>query len=120
MAGYADIIRNGIALADSLTTTLQSEITHYAWETQSSFRGAGLAAGVQRKAIVEKKQRMLRMENGKEVLAQTYIFFPRPVAMSPKDKIVLADGSTGPILNGPNGVIDADSDNPYYREVWLG
>jgi len=120
MSGYADIIRDAVALADSLTSTVQDTVKHYAWAGETSLDGAQYPSFVERKAIVEKKQRMMRLENGKEVLVQASIFFPRPVPATMKDKFVLSDGTTGPIVNGPNGLMDPDKQAPYYREIWLG
>ena len=127
--GLDTIIRNGIALADSLTASLQVAIDHYAWISNGTYAEATYATVVSRQAIVEFKQRLYRLASGQEVLQRASIMFIRPIAangasgrrepIDPRDKIVLPNGYTGPILD-VIGIVDPNTDAPYILKVVLG
>ena len=127
--GLLDVLRNGIALADSLTADLQDEVTHEAWIGQS-FDGKPIyAESVTRSAIVERKQRLIKTADGREVMSTHYIGFLRPIdpngaadrqePVDPRDRITLSNGSTGPIIS-LDGFMDRAFDRPMYTQVFIG
>lgn len=121
--GLADIVRAGVAVADSVTATLQVTVTHYVF-TEASVDAYGKitwGTGHGRKAIVENKRRLVRGPDGHDVLSSHVVTFPRQVDVDPRDKIVFPDGTTGPILN-VEGVLDAGYTNGkrFLTQVWLG
>lgn len=121
--GLADIVRSGVAIADSLTATLQVTVNHYVF-SEASVDGYGKitwASPHGRKAIVEAKRRLVRTPDGHDVLSSHVVTLPRQVDVDPRDKITFADGTTGPIL-AVEGVQDAGYSNGkrYLTQVWLG
>ena len=123
MAGWASLVEKLVAVADTITGTLQAEVAHYAFADATLDAYEHLtwtdAAFVVRTAIVESKQRLFRLADGTEVLAHTKLTFPRPETIDPRDKIVLPDGTTGPILEVV-GVTDPVTNAIYAVEVWMG
>ena len=129
MAGFADIIRSGVALADSLTTTLQPTVLHAAWTGNDGTGGYTYASAVKRPALVERKQKMVRKASGEEVLSTHAVYFLRPIKnngatgrqepIDPRDRITLPDGTTSNILT-VSSFIDKDSGAGYFHEVYLG
>lgn len=114
-------ISNMVALGNKLTQSLgvASTVTYFAATTAD---GAGKeqtpATGVQRKAIVNKQQKLIKTASGELVMSQAYVAFLDPAPVSLYDKIVLPDGSTGPILS-VQGFFDG-SNGPILNEVYLG
>lgn len=110
-----------VALADDLTQQfgLQADVTYTA---AVAVDGAGkdITPGVPvvRKAIVNKIQKLVKNADGQLVLCQAYVGFLQPTPISVNDTIVLADGTTGPILS-IQGFVDG-SNGPILTEVYLG
>lgn len=129
MAGFADIVRMGVALADSLTITLQAKVKHEAWIGTDGFSGDIFADPVFRDAIIENKQRLVRGLDGEEVVSTHTISILRPIdprdiegrqePIDARDRFTLPDGSTGKVLN-VGGLIDPDIGASYFHQVWLG
>lgn len=126
---YADIIRQQIALADRLTTDLQDTIQFYAWIGSDDFTNPRYADPIPMKALVEDKVMEKRLPDGREVVQHAMVTILRPVAangaaerrepIDERDKIVLPNGYTGPILS-VNGLIDPSTHAAYMFEVMLG
>jgi hypothetical protein len=129
MGVYDDIVREGVAIADETTASLQDDILHYAWIADGDFSEPTYAPAILRKAIVEEKEYQRRLSNGQEITQRAAITIPRPIAangaanrrepVDPRDKFVLPSGFTGPILN-VNGVTDPKTHAPYMFEIILG
>lgn len=127
--GVLDILRNGIALADSLTADLQDTVTHEAWTGQDFNGKPTYAVGITRAAIVERKQRLIKGIDGREVMSTHYVGFIRPISpngaagrqepVDPRDRITLSNGSTGPIVS-LDGFMDRAFDRPMYTQIYLG
>jgi hypothetical protein len=120
--GLADIVRNAVAIADSLTTDLQPEVTLYLFSeaTVDGYGSITWGAPHAHKAIVEAKRRLVRNAEGHDVLSNHKLTFPRWVELDPRDKLVLSDMTTGPIL-AIGGMIDAGftDGTRFLQEVWL-
>lgn len=128
--GLADVVRGAVATANTVTRDLQASVTHFAWTSQSDTGAPVYASGVSRKAIVEMKQRLMRTAGGQEIVARAKVtFLELPAAngaanrrepIDPRDKILLPDGTTGPILDVA-GLVDAESTagRSFFAEVWL-
>lgn len=129
MAGYADIIRNGVALADSLTQSLQPTVTHAPFTGKDGEGGYSYDTGVARAALVERKTKMVRNSAGEEVVSTHVVTILRPVAangspgrrepIDPRDKFTLPDGSTPKIL-AIEDFTDKDTSSGYFYQVYLG
>lgn len=129
MAGFADIVRNGVALADSLTATLQDAVTYEAWIGSDGFDEPSYAAGVQISALIEKSDKTVIDTQGREIRTESVISLLRPIApngatgrqepIDNRDKFTLPDGTTG-IIAGVETFVDADTGAGYYHIVSLG
>lgn len=119
MASFDTIVRSGIALADSLTESLQATVSHSANTGQDNFGADTYAAAISRDAIVEYKARQHQTGSGEIVQTQAKVVFLRPVTITARDKIILPNGSTGPIVD-IEGLVDPTTNQLYMIEVWLG
>ena len=124
-----DIVRNAVATINTITGSLQVNVTHQAWTGQSGTGTPTYAAGVVRPAIVEKKTRDRRMADGRVIMTIAYIVFIHPIAangaagrvepIDARDKFTLPDGTTGPVID-TNAFLDPNTNAGYLHEVWLG
>jgi hypothetical protein len=139
------IIRNAVAVANKVTTTLQGEVQHAAWIRQDPmgtavygrrFAGVDIYGGptadgvaTTRKAVIELKQRIREIQ-GRQIVTFAHLTFVGPIAanavttfrkepVDPRDVIILPDGTTGPIVDTA-GVWDAEAGQWFAVEVWLG
>lgn len=127
--GLRDLIASGVALADNLTGDLQPEVSHEAWVGQNGFAQAIYSAPSYHKALVERKQRLVRTASGEEKVASHLVTFLRPLPangasgrnepIDPRDRITLADGTTAPIL-ALSAFDDRATNQGYFYQVWLG
>ena len=115
----ATILQNGISVANTITTSLQATITHAAFSSDDGYGKATYATGVERKAIVERRQKYVRTEAGDEKLSLAKLTFPYPVTINERDKITLPDSTVMPILK-IDGVVDPTTNAEYLVEVELG
>ena len=108
-----------IGLADDITKSLglQAQVTHHIWIRQSG-SGEGDFYSVKLSAIVEQRRKVLYAPGGKEIATQASILFLQPITLKGKDKLVLDDGTTGPILT-TNGFVD-DTNERILTQVFLG
>jgi hypothetical protein len=123
--GFAELFRNGVALIDSLTEDLQVTVQHYAWASndgkgRDTFNPPLTGAGTNRQAVVDYTQKQRARADGRLVNVVATVIFPRPVIIGPLDVIKLPDGTTGPILNSPNSVLDPATGAGYFAQVELG
>jgi hypothetical protein len=119
--GLADIVRSGVAIADSLTSDLQKDVTHYLYSeaTVDSYGKVTWGSPHTRKAVVEPKRRLVRNAEGHDVLTNTKLTFPRPVLVNPRDRIVMYDGTEAPIVAVSGAVDDSSTGQGYIAEVYL-
>jgi hypothetical protein len=123
------LIRSAVATANRATASLQATVTHEAWIASDSFGAPVFATAVQRQALVEYRQQLRRANDGQEVMQRARVTFVEPVSangaadrrepIDPRDRIVLPDGTTGPILDVA-GMADPSTGAPYALEVALG
>jgi hypothetical protein len=115
-----DIVRSGVAIANSVTAPLQASVTHYAYASATGSGTRTYAAPVVRKALVEMKQQQVRTSSGELTMSRASVVFLDPaVIVTLFDKIVLPGGITGPIL-AMDGFLDAITGTPILTEVFLG
>lgn len=123
------IIRNGVALADRLTQSLQPEVTYEAWTGSDGYGGYTYAAPVQIPALIEKSNELVGDADGNEIRAENVISILRPIdpngaegreePIDPRDRVTLPDGATGPIASSET-FVDTVSGNGYYHIIYLG
>lgn len=115
------LISQLVALGNSLTVSLgaAADVTYTpASATDGAGKEISPAQSVTRKAIVDKKQKLVKTPSGELVMSQAYVAFLDPAPINQFDTIVLPDGTTGPIIS-VQAFIDG-SNGPILSEVYLG
>jgi len=116
-----DILRAGVATVDKVTKSVQPTVRHAAWreEDQDGEGYAGAPSFVERKAVVERNERIIRTTSGQLVASKHKITFVGPVTVDTRDTIVLPSGQTGPLL-AVETFPDAGKGGALITEVWQG
>lgn len=127
--GLADIVRSGIAIANTITASLQVPISIQRWTGQGQTGAPSYAAAITVQALVE-PEKVLRPSGTGGVMALTSkvtILTPltahgatgRSEPLDQRDKITLSDGTTCPISTIGGVVTDPSTNLPYMFEVTL-
>lgn len=123
-----DILRTGVKIANTVTKSVQAEVT---FERYLSSTGEGektYASAVLLRAIVDWKQKQVRTTTGVLSVSRAMVMFLDVDALKAAtagngvddhDRITLPDGTTGPILD-MSGFIDAGTKLPLATEVYIG
>lgn len=127
--GLDTLVTKLVRVADKATKSLQITVSHYPWTGSGIYSEPTYGTVVSRKAVMEFQQRLRKLSDGQEIVQKASLLFVGPIApngaadrrepFDPRDKIVLPNGYTGPILDvsGPeNPAISA----PFTFEVLLG
>lgn len=127
----ADVIRGSIATARAITLPLHVTVTHKAW-TGQNFEGTPTFSSVDRKALVERKQKLVKTMSGTEEMSSTYIGIIEEIApttaapgyvrtnpVDVNDVFVLPDGTTVNVL-AVDGFFDGGTGAPFYSQVYAG
>lgn len=127
--GLDALVRSGIAIAKSITGSLQADVVHAAWTGSGGDGAATYATGVVRPALIEYRSKLIRSTTGAEVMQRALVTFLEPIdadgatgrrePIDPRDRITLPDGTTGPVLE-VKGLTDPTTSHPYLFEVSLG
>ena len=122
MAFPREILVGGINIADSLTAGVQSTVQ---WEAFVSANGDGdetYATAVPLKCVLDQKRRSESTPSGRVQTTVATLTFPRGnLNISPKDRITLPDGTTGPlILDAPDAVFDPVTGRGFITTVKIG
>lgn len=115
-----NIVTSLVAVAGRITQSLklQATVTHEPWTSADTHNKPTYAAGVPRTAVVAKTTRWIRQKDDSVRQAKLHITFLSSVAINIKDRLTLADGTTGPILEA-GGPLD-DLGNGYVTDVFIG
>ena len=129
MAGLADIVRSGVATAHRIVSTLEGPVQHFAWTGVGAYAAPTYASAVIRPAIISLEQKLRRLPGNVEVNQRASFILLVPVTnngasgrrepVDPRDKFILPDGTTGPVLYA-GGPLDPKTNNPFLIEVVLG
>lgn len=118
--GFADLVRNGVALANRMTADLQVEVVHESVIGHSRpYNKPEHGEPVVRSAIVVRKMRVVRNAEGAEVVSGATVTFLSDVVVAEGDRITLPDGATAPVV-AVGGLADPSTGRPYLPEVALG
>jgi hypothetical protein len=120
--GLSDIVRSGIALADSLTGSLQVPVKHYMY-SEATIDDTGKitwAAPHVRMGIVENARTQQRQKESRDVASDVQVTFPRPFPIDTRDKLVMPDGNGDTVINRVAGVFDPLTNDIYMIQVWIG
>lgn len=118
--GLRDIVRSGVAIANKLTADLQPTVGYEKYLGSQDVRGVPQRApSIPLAAIVEMKQQLVKVA-GEFITARAKVTFLDPtVVIHLKDRIVLPDATSGPILE-TEGFVDRVTTRPYLTEVFIG
>ncbi len=122
------IIRSAVAIANSVSKSVQDTVQHVTW-TGQNVSGIATTVTVSRKAIVEHKLHKRRLSDGSVIEVRTTLTFldlippngaaNRDEPVDPRDTFIMADGSSGPILD-TEGMRDPAKVRPFFMQVFLG
>jgi hypothetical protein len=123
------LIREVVGIADNITGSLQDTIQYSAWIGYDDFNKPIYDSAIVMSAAIEEKQYDRRLPDGSIITQRATIQITRPIKpngavdrrepVDPRDKIVLPNGYTGPILF-VDGMGDPDTHAPYAYEIVLG
>jgi hypothetical protein len=128
-----DTIAKVVGIANKVTKDLQGAISHYPWIAQNAFGSvqsqSPFGQPIIRNGIIQQQGRWRQIANGNMVFTYAHIVFLEPFAhieapnrknpIDPRDRLVLPDGTTGPIVD-IDGLFNPGTKSPYFCEVWLG
>lgn len=124
-----------IKIADTVTLDLglQCEVQHYAFIGSDARGKPTYADPVTVTCVVDRTNREISTANGKVInisatLTKIGDLAPngavtnpaRREPIDPRDKIVLPDGLTGPIIDTPGSVTDPETDRGFIQSIMLG
>jgi len=129
----ADLVRSKVALANSLTSDLQPTVTHTPWTGSSGDGDDTYGTPVVRNAFVDRTRKQSYTPQGRLVITVATITILEPIEdttptvagtrtqpIDPRDKFVLSDGTTAPIVQIGDGFEDSGTNRPYLNTVILG
>lgn len=123
-----DILRTGVEIANRVTKSTQAEVMYEKEMGNDPFGTKLYAVAVPLDAIVDWKQKQLRMQDGTLSVSRASVQFidiaqlvaaTNGEGIDDDDRITLPDGTTGPIID-MSGFIDAGTKLPLATEVFLG
>jgi len=131
--GYEDLIRGQIAAVMSPQfESMKLNVTHYACVGDDGEGTDLFAAPVVRRALVDLTKRQRMTSNGALVMSFASLIWLDPIAptspnagktrenpIDPRDKFILPDGGTAPIVQ-TGGFADSATGQPFVNETILG
>ena len=127
--GFDELVRNGVALAKTLTADIRANVTHEAWISRDVHAKPTYAAGVVRSGIVEQKQVWVKTPTGNHVETRPTILILEPIAdngaatrrepIDPRDRFTLPDGSKAFAVD-VEFIVDPSTGDPYAYQITLG
>jgi hypothetical protein len=120
MADFARLVRNGVALAHRMVSSLEVNVTLTRFsQTLQEADGTPVVATTQVVgAIVEYGSRRVRLVNGQETVIETTVFVPQNVTVDSNTKLAIGGVTLGPIEE-IRGVQDPIGGR-YYTEILCG
>lgn len=126
---FANLVKNGVALANSLTSALQVGVTYRAWTGITAMGDYTYADPITVQALVEFKQQLVVDFSGNEVVSMHTINILQPISgngaegrtepLDPRDLFTLPDGSTAKMATSET-LVNPQTNAGYYHIVKLG
>lgn len=126
----ADILRNGVALANTLTESVQGTCRLEAWIAQDGKGKSTYASSVNFKAVVDYTRKQRWSADGRTIVGVATLTVLTPVTpngaagrrepIDPRDRITLPDGMKVVILETPGAVLDPPAGRPFIHEIFVG
>ena len=123
-----DVLRAGVAVADSVTKPLQALVTYHRFLGSDAYGAPIFADPVKMKAIVDYVSSQVRSPEGILTVSRASILLidvkqvlqvTNNLGVDNSDRFFLPDGDTGPILD-IRGFVDAKTGIPVATEVMIG
>jgi hypothetical protein len=117
-----EVLLAGINIADALTAGVQMPISHYAWSSADGDGDESYGSAATIYGVVDQTRKQVSTPQGRVVAIVATLTFPRGgILIGPKDKMVLPDGTTGPlILDAPDAVFDPVTGRGFITTVRIG
>ena len=129
--GLDDDVREAVAQARTETIDLHVNVTHKAW-TGQNYLGTATFVSTVRKALVERKQKLVQTLSGTQDMSSHYIAILEEIApitplagyvrtnpVDVNDVFVLGDGTVVTVM-AVDGFYDGGTGVPYYSQVYGG
>jgi len=121
MAFPAEILRAGISIANSLTKGVQATVTLERWTGQDAYGTETYGSSTSVRAVVDLTRRQRMSASGRLVTVVAMLTILDQIdQIDPKDRITLPNGVIGPILSGPDAVVDPGDNEGFIQEVAIG
>lgn len=123
MSFPAEILRSGIQIADSLTAGVQCIVTYERYLGSDGDGDETFDDPTTVQCVVDQTKRQKTTSSGRLETVLATLTFPRALSFTigPKDRIVLPDGTTGPlILDSPDAVVDPGTGRGFIQTVMIG
>lgn len=75
-----------------------STVTRYPYSSKDAHHKVTYGTSASLSCNYSKKDQVVSGQNGKDILTAVWLQFPAGTSISEKDKIVLPDGTTGPVV----------------------
>jgi hypothetical protein len=128
----ADLIRQGIALANQQTQGTQVALWHWSATGSNEFGKVEYEPAERRTAIVEQASRVFRGTDGKDRVSETKVTILSQVTVTTDDAFAVIEAGLDPLVPGPDqpanvmgqildvkGLLDPTG-QPYMVEIWMG
>jgi hypothetical protein len=117
-----EVLLVGINIADTLTAGVQSSVSHYAFLGANGDGDESYDDPVPVSCVLDQTRKQVSTPQGRLEAIVATLTFPRGgINIGPKDKIVLPDGTTGPlILDAPDAVFDPVTGRGFITTVRIG
>ena len=125
-----NVFTQGIQLLDTVTKSIQEPVRIRPWVSEDMFGKITRGATRKYKGVVDRKEREVRLQDGRTIHVTTTISFLQPIPpigvagrsepIDIRDEIFLVDDRTGPIVgvNGPTNL--PATQTRYFQQVFLG
>lgn len=117
----SSILQTAVKIVDRVGKSLKlpSKITVRSYNSDGG-KGNPQYTDVKYTAFVDKKQRTVRTFSGEEAVSSSTITITKPgIIVKEHDRIVLNDGSEGPVI-GVGGYVDGATQKQSFTEAYLG
>lgn len=118
MAGFADLVRTMVGVADTLSADVQVTVTHKVITARDATNKPTSFSTTSRQCVYEERTFRPRTVDGVEVTPGGKLTFPRNVVVTVEDQFTLPSGKVARVLDvvGPADPVSGR----YITEVYIG
>lgn len=129
MADFSAILRQGVSIANTVTDSLQVDVTYRAWTGQDGFGKPTFADAVTKSCILDSSPRIRTTTAGREYVQEAEAIFLEPFTANGaalrsepfdlRDEVTLPSGKK-PVAIEVLGIADPSTNLPYMITVRFG